>query len=263
METNRTNDDGVGKEYDAASDEATSDVKDYAAESASKRERESQTAIIVGVAITLLACLTVFLIARALFFSGDEDEDKGIAAPGQIATGTAMQSPAQDAGTTTKRDPAREGASTTKPDKPATPETAGDLNLPSTQTGDWTSVVNPADRITKDADMTAHVQQIIDTARTELEGVDVDVSNPDPRLQDVANYYLYGNQQAVMGLVDANSGKYRQTNESLTVYDHARDGIYTFTYYLVGAQGGPGFLMAGWYDPVTDSLKVNTASQTR
>lgn len=239
-------------------------VVDYSKTRGDKERRDNRDTFIVGGAILALIVLTILLLMRPIIgaLSGDEEPSPEIS----LSSGAGETSSRQDTGGADTTETLGTAASSTTPattSAPAQPVTAADLNLPATMTGDWSQVVNPRDRITSDTEMVEHIQQLIDSARTELAGVEVDPSNPDPRLQDVANFYLYGNQQATRGLADAAAGLYEETERSLTVYDTQRENIYTFTYYLTSTQGGPGFLMAGWYDPVSDSLKVHTASQTR
>lgn len=253
------------KSHKGSKDAASDDVKSYYGLDTAKKKKERTKTIAIVVAIAVMIGLTVFLLVRPAVKGWNEDVDARINPPGQsdgsLKPGyTAPPSGNGGGGRDDDfRDDKRDGDSSTS--KPKSPQTAQDLNLPYTSTGDWSDVVNPVDRITSDKKMVSHIAGLIASAREELRGVELDPANPDSRLQNVANYYFFGNKQAVAGLVEANKGHYKETKDSLHVFDHDSEGIFTFTYLLEKPDGKPGFLMAGWYDPATDSLKIHTASQ--
>lgn len=257
MTSNHTNDSGKTKSARTKRGSDTSEVTDYSATDFEKTKKQRRQTAAIVVAIVVIACATVFLLVKPLASKWNDDVQDKIAPPGEVSQPFNRPSLSNNPPTEQPDSDSNETQGTNKP------QTAEGLNLPATQVGDWTDVVNPVDRVTKNQKMVERISQLIGSARTELQGITVDPSNPDPRLQDIANFYLYGNQQAVLGLVKANEGQYVETDDSLTVFDTSRDGIYSFTYYLRPAQGGSGFLMAGWYDPVSDSLKIETASQTQ
>lgn len=260
MTTNHTNGKNRQKSKDNSGQESQSDVTDYSTTDFDKQKKARRQTIAIVIAIVLIAGATVFLLVKPLASKWNEDVQGKIDPPGESSQPFNRPSLSTNPPTAQPDDDSSESGSANQTRRA---QTAESLNLPATQVGDWTDVVNPVDRVTNNQKMVDRISQLISSARAELQGIPVNPSDPDPRLQDIANFYLYGNQQAVQGLVGANEGKYTETGDSLTVFDTARDGIYSFTYYLPSAQGGNGFLMAGWYDPVSDSLKVETASQTR
>lgn len=251
--------------HKGSKDTSSDDVKSYYGLDTAKKKKERNKTIAIIVAIVVMVGFTVFLLVRPAVQGWNEDVDARITPPGQSDDSLKHGYTAPPSGSESgerdddSRDDKQDDDSSTS--KPKSPQTAQDLNLPYTSTGDWSDVVNPVARITSDKEMVKHIASLIASAREELRGVDIDTAKPDSRLQNVANYYFYGNKQAVAGLVEANQGYYKETKDSLHVFDHPSDGIFTFTYLLDTPDGQPGFLMAGWYDPATDSLKIHTASQ--
>ena len=259
-----------GKEQNAPVDEARGkgkdeqNVTDYYGLNTEEKKKQRRKNIAIFVAIIVMLSITVYLLVKPMVAKWNEDVDSRISPPGQVSEPFRKPMLNDQGGAGGDRDGnGSDSNSSNGGSSDNAPKKAEDLNLPATEVGDWANAVNPADNITRNFEMVKHIQGLIDRANKELEGVEADPANPDPRLQDVANFYFWGNQQAVNALVEAQQGRFKQTPDSLHVFDNAKPNIYTFTYYLPGVDGNKGFLMAGWYDPVSDSLKVDTASLVR